>query len=473
MDEVRALCEMYELSDVTEESFNMVENPTGETMLPALVSTMANFRPVYHPVERDFTGVPTYPLLNQLTIPTFPHTDQLVYPEYMMVYTQSGLPVFQSPAENVNEYAMPYTEPKIDHSESKYSSIPCPAEMLNVVDHPSGPGPTERTIPRTLHITAPRRGRPPKHGTHSGPILLVNEKGRTMPKEKENLPFVKLQKGHCDLPFTSISSAKITRITEEDYNGDCEEMDMEFPELDAMDDDEKDRDYPKPPYSYSAMVTIALKNSKNGRMTVRDIYNFMCKHYPYFRTASAGWKNSVRHNLSLNPGFLKIFTESGPAKARTACRWAINPDRYAKLNEDVLKWHAKNLELIKRSMRDPELLSSLEKGSGVDFRLAVQGVTIQKKNLGNNRRKSSKSSLTGSDVTDNPDSPFMTCVDEFLEAANPTFKKGAGAAFSRATSHLRSYGELNGETGWGSVQLPESSTWKVSDERTATVHEAK
>lgn len=33
--------------------------------------------------------------------------------------------------------------------------------------------------------------------------------------------------------------------------------------------------FPKPPYSYSTLVTIALKNSKNGRMTVRDIYNFM------------------------------------------------------------------------------------------------------------------------------------------------------------------------------------------------------
>lgn len=35
-------------------------------------------------------------------------------------------------------------------------------------------------------------------------------------------------------------------------------------------------------------------------------YNSCSQHFPYFKTAPNGWKNSVRHNLSLNKCFEKI-----------------------------------------------------------------------------------------------------------------------------------------------------------------------
>lgn len=36
------------------------------------------------------------------------------------------------------------------------------------------------------------------------------------------------------------------------------------------------------------------------------LFGFCSEHFPYFRTAPAGWKNSVRHNLSLNKCFEKV-----------------------------------------------------------------------------------------------------------------------------------------------------------------------
>ncbi|GIX68560.1 forkhead box protein N4 [Caerostris extrusa] len=63
--------------------------------------------------------------------------------------------------------------------------------------------------------------------------------------------------------------------------------------------------YPKPVYSYSCLIAMALKNSKTGSLPVNEIYDFMTENFPYFKTAPNGWKNSVRHNLSLNKCFKK------------------------------------------------------------------------------------------------------------------------------------------------------------------------
>ena len=67
----------------------------------------------------------------------------------------------------------------------------------------------------------------------------------------------------------------------------------------------------KPPYSFSCLIFMSIEDSLNKKLPVKDIYNWILTHFPYFQNAPTGWKNSVRHNLSLNKCFKKVDKERG------------------------------------------------------------------------------------------------------------------------------------------------------------------
>lgn len=128
----------------------------------------------------------------------------------------------------------------------------------------------------------------------------------------------------------------------------------------------KEHALPKPAYSYSCLIALALKNSPNGSMSVSEIYKFMCEHFPYFKTAPNGWKNSVRHNLSLNKCFEKIEKPSANGtNQRKGCLWAMNPEKITKMDEEVKKWSRKDPMAIKKAMVYPHTLEALERGGMV------------------------------------------------------------------------------------------------------------
>ncbi|XP_043924451.1 forkhead box protein N4 isoform X2 [Protopterus annectens] len=116
--------------------------------------------------------------------------------------------------------------------------------------------------------------------------------------------------------------------------------------------------FPKPIYSYSCLIAMALKNSKTGSLPVSEIYSFMKDHFPYFKTAPDGWKNSVRHNLSLNKCFEKVENKMS-GSSRKGCLWALNPAKIEKMEEEMQKWKRKDLAAIRRSMANPDELDKL------------------------------------------------------------------------------------------------------------------
>ncbi|KAJ1372718.1 hypothetical protein KIN20_034944 [Parelaphostrongylus tenuis] len=124
--------------------------------------------------------------------------------------------------------------------------------------------------------------------------------------------------------------------------------------------------YPKPGWSYSNLIALALKNSETGQLTVSEIYAFMLEHFPYFRTAPSGWKNSVRHNLSLNKCFCKVELDDElfvVQQTRKSCLWMISPDRIDKVEQDIRKWRERNPDAATEGMARPEDLQSIENGT--------------------------------------------------------------------------------------------------------------
>ena len=118
----------------------------------------------------------------------------------------------------------------------------------------------------------------------------------------------------------------------------------------------------KPPYSYIALIVMAIQSSPVKRCTLSEIYQFLQHRFPFFRGSYQGWKNSVRHNLSLNECFIKLPKGLGrPGKGHY---WTIDPAAEFMFEEGSFRRRPRGFRRKCQALRPVGLLGSMVHAGG-------------------------------------------------------------------------------------------------------------
>jgi hypothetical protein len=80
-------------------------------------------------------------------------------------------------------------------------------------------------------------------------------------------------------------------------------------------------DCPRPRRSYVQLIRMAILNSPGHKLTVDQIYKRIGRNLEFDKRQGGGWRNTIRHTLSLHKNFVKLERPKGdPGKGHY---WAV------------------------------------------------------------------------------------------------------------------------------------------------------
>ena len=84
-----------------------------------------------------------------------------------------------------------------------------------------------------------------------------------------------------------------------------------------------------------ALIAMAISQSPNKMLTVKEICNCIIQKFPYYSKRWPAWRQSIRQNLSLNDCFIKVPSEYG--SSRKGNFWKLHPSSGEMFGESFLR----------------------------------------------------------------------------------------------------------------------------------------
>ena len=128
------------------------------------------------------------------------------------------------------------------------------------------------------------------------------------------------------------------------------------------DDGDDEMKHVKPPYSYVALISMAIQNCPEKRLTLNGICDYITENFPYYRNReNLGWRNSICHNLSLHECFVKLPEKGG--KNGRSHYWVLDPNHEVMFEEGNYRRRRRRRRPVKKVVfsalaRNPADLSS-------------------------------------------------------------------------------------------------------------------